>query len=53
MPKHETRNIFYSITSEVNLVCSCHITKENVLATNSRKNMAWKLVPGPFAFIKN
>ena len=28
----------------------CNITKENFLSKNSMKNVAWKLVPGPFKF---
>ena len=31
----------------------CHITKEKISSKNSRKNVAWKLVPGPFKFPKN
>ena len=53
MPKHETRNTFYWITWEVRQsgdeICPAYnITKENFLSKKSMKNMAWKLVPGPF-----
>ena len=53
MPKLETWNTFYWITWEVktvwywNLASLCNITKEN-LSKNDVKNMAWKLVSGPF-----
>ena len=53
MPKHETRNTFYWITWEVRQsgdeICPAYnIRKENFLSKKSMKNMAWKLVPGPF-----
>ena len=59
IPKHKTKNIFYWITWEVNTVCRwsfvklCHITKEKALLKNSTKTATWKLVPGPFACVKN
>ena len=59
IPKHETRNIFYWITWEVNIFwwCNlaglCNITKENFLSKNSMKTVTWKLAPGPFQFSKN
>ena len=31
----------------------CNITKEKSLSENSAKNVAKKLVPGPFLFLKN
>ena len=31
----------------------CHIPEEIISAKNSSKNLAWKLVPGPFVFAKN
>ena len=54
MPKHETRNTFYWTTWEVNTVSQwhlaslCNIAKEKFLSKNSLKNMALKLIPGPF-----
>ena len=54
MPKHDTRNIFYGITWEVNTVLSwnlaslCNITKEKFSSKNYMKNVAWALVPGLF-----
>ena len=30
-----------------------NITKEKFLSKNSMKNVAWKLVPGPFQFSNN
>ena len=32
---------------------SLYVTKERILTKNSTKYMAWKLVPGPFLFLKN
>ena len=29
------------------------ISQNNFLSKNSTKNVAWKLVPGPFQFLKN
>ena len=54
MPKHETRNIFYGITWEVNTVWSgnlpslCNIPKEKFSSKNYMKNVAWALVPGSY-----
>ena len=34
----------------------CHITKEKISKKkkkNSGKTMAWKVVPGPYVFVKN
>ena len=56
MSKHETRNIFYRITWEVNTVCwwnltsLCRVTKEQFLTKKYVKNVAWKLVPGSLIF---
>ena len=59
MLEHETRNSFDWITWEVktvwlwNLASLCNITKEKFLSKKFMKNVAWKLVPGPFSFSKN
>ena len=55
MSKHETRNTFYWIASEVwyegyeNCPVSVILQKKkDLLSKNSMKNVALKLVPGPF-----
>ena len=56
MSKHETRNILYGITWEVNTVwwwnsaSLCRVTKEQFLTKKYVKNVAWKLVPGSLIF---
>ena len=58
MPKHKTRKAFYRITWEVNTICQwnlsslCHIPEKIISSKNSTKTTAWKLVPGPFVFVK-
>ena len=58
MPKHETQNtLLNNLESNHNLVMKfgqfmyCYIIR--ILSKNSMKNVAWKLVPGPFKFSKN
>ena len=59
MPRHKTRNIFYWMTSEVNTICSWnlfslrHITKQKTLSKSSTQTATWKLVLGPFVFVKD
>ena len=53
MPKHETRNTAGSIRSLVNKFSQfINIIKENLLK-NYLKNVTWKLVSGPFQFLRN
>ena len=55
---HET-STFYWITLEINmdwqwnLSSLCNIIKERILSKNYTKNVAWKLVLGPFLLIRN
>ena len=35
------------------LASLCHTIKEKVLSKGSTKTAIWKLVPGPFVFVKN
>ena len=59
MSEHKTRNTLHLTTSEENTVCQwnlvslCHITKEKKPSKNFANTAAWKLVPGPFVFVKN
>ena len=60
MPKHETRNTRNTrITWEVkhSLVMKfgqfMYYYKIKFLSKNYMKNVAWKLIPGPFKFSKN
>ena len=57
MPKYETRNILLNnLGSRHSLVTKfgqCMYYYKINLSKNYMKNMAWKLVPGPFKFSKN
>ena len=59
MPKYETRDMFYcnDFGSKARLVMKfSHFMsyyKKKILSKNLSKNVAWKLVPSPFAFITN
>ena len=52
MPKHETQNIYYGITWEVNTVSQLNLASVcNIIILLSKKfmkNVTWKLVPDPF-----
>ena len=58
MPKHKTRNTFYSnLQSKHRLLMKfgqfISYFKRKVSSKNSTKTAAGKLVPGPFVFAKN
>ena len=53
MPNHETRNIIEELgkqTQSVNEIWPVYVILENKIFLSKKfiKNVAWKLVPGPF-----
>ena len=58
MPKYKTRNTFYWVTLEGNIICKWnlgslfYIRKEQKLSKNSIKTVTWKPVPGALLHFK-